>query len=388
MSPLILEKTVAAAIWGAAGTGIFFFLVNRWVLALKDHEFKLPLMLAIFAVVVAGTTAYGWHCGWAPPLRAPLAVLALGLLGEIRRLARRRRLRGPPPLAHRNLAAALHHPLSTTALAVVRYAVPLPPAWRGGRLRIALLSDLHLSGHLPLSYYEEAMAVVTAEQPDLIFLTGDFVGAPEFADRLPGLLGGLRSRCGTFAILGNHDYWTDGPRVAAALRQAGVDVIGNGVRRLACAAAHGAPQLVRLTGADAVPAGPAAARLALWGCEDPWGTDRWQPPGPPPADGGRELVLVLSHTADNIYRLSAAGAFAVFAGHYHAGQMQLPWVGPLILPSRFGRLFTHGHFLVGGTHLFVTAGLGITSLPFRLYCQPDIFIVDFEKACSAERLPQ
>jgi len=84
----------------------------------------------------------------------------------------------------------------------------------------------------------------------------------------------------------------------------------------------------------------------------------------------------LSHTADNIYQLSSAGALAVFSGHYHAGQAKLPWYGPVVIPSKYGRLFDHGHFKIDDTHLFVTAGVGAAFPPFRIYCEPEIIIVD------------
>ena len=86
-------------------------------------------------------------------------------------------------------------------------------------------------------------------------------------------------------------------------------------------------------------------------------------------------MLVLSHTADNIYALNRAGADAVFSGHYHAGQIRVPGLGSLVVPSMFGRRFDHGHFNVDGTHLFVTAGIG-SAPALRIYCKPDVYIVD------------
>jgi uncharacterized protein len=68
----------------------------------------------------------------------------------------------------------------------------------------------------------------------------------------------------------------------------------------------------------------------------------------------------------------------VFAGHYHAGQYRLPWLGALVVPSTYGRRFDHGHFVVSNTHLFVSAGIGATDPPRRIYCQPDLFIVDIK----------
>jgi hypothetical protein len=88
------------------------------------------------------------------------------------------------------------------------------------------------------------------------------------------------------------------------------------------------------------------------------------------------VTLVLTHTADNVYKLSQENVDVVLAGHYHAGQIRLPGLGSLVVPSVFGRRLDHGHFLVGHTHLFVTAGVGADAPALRLYCPPDFFVID------------
>jgi predicted MPP superfamily phosphohydrolase len=39
-------------------------------------------------------------------------------------------------------------------------------------------------------------------------------------------------------------------------------------------------------------------------------------------------------------------------------------------------MFDEGHFRVEGADLFVSAGVGADDPPLRLYCQPEIFVVD------------
>jgi hypothetical protein len=124
--------------------------------------------------------------------------------------------------------------------------------------------------------------------------------------------------------------------------------------------------------------------LIICGYEKPWSAGRWQPPVIPPG----ELGLMMTHTPDNAYRLSGLGYAAIFAGHYHAGQVRFPWFGPIIVPSRYGRRFDHGHFIINGTHLFVTAGVGSAVPPRRIYCQPDIFIIDITRRPADEEDPQ
>ncbi len=92
------------------------------------------------------------------------------------------------------------------------------------------------------------------------------------------------------------------------------------------------------------------------------------------------LHVVLSHTPDTRYRLSACSADLMFSGHYHAGQIRAPMFGPIVVPSIYGRRFDHGHFVVNGTHLFVASGIGAANPPVRIYCQPDIFVVDLVEA--------
>ena len=226
------------------------------------------------------------------------------------------------------------------------------PSWRGPALRIAHVSDLHLNSHLPLAYYERVMRRVADAQPDLIFFTGDFVTDPQYVNLLPGVLALARGRLGTFGVLGNHDYWADPAAVADTVGATGVTLLRDAAVR--------------------VPVGE-GRHILIAGCESPWSSPT-PPPIARPAPG--ELALLLTHTPDNIYRLSRLGYAAIFAGHYHGGQIRVPRLGSLVVPSKYGRRFDHGHFVVNSTHLFVTAGVGSAEPPLRLWCQPDVFIVD------------
>jgi predicted MPP superfamily phosphohydrolase len=73
--------------------------------------------------------------------------------------------------------------------------------------------------------------------PDLIALAGDFVSMPIFDDEerkaalaaepCASLLHQLRSTHGSWAVLGNHDYYTDPAHVTAALKAEGIRVLAN-----------------------------------------------------------------------------------------------------------------------------------------------------------------
>ena len=357
-------RIVFVLLYLAAGGCLFIFLLNRFLISMKDRQRKAPSIWTSFVVVMAGAlglSLVGDGPAWA---LLPVCILALTVGGEARRMIVRRRHRGNPPIERQNAPVSLGKPVTTTDLAVIRYELHCP-GWQGSRLRIAHVTDFHVNAHLPLSYYRMVMERVAAADPDLVVLTGDFVSTGEAIPLLPDALAGARGRLGTFAVLGNHDHWVDGPEVADTIRSTGIVLLENDCRRMAASDQKG---------------------VVICGYDDPWGhAGAWRMPRVAPG----ELALVLTHTPDNIYRLSKPGITAVFAGHYHGGQIKIPPFGALVVPSSYGRRFDHGHFVVNGTHLFVSAGVGSAAPPFRIYCQPDLFIVDIigEKGSCGPALP-
>jgi predicted MPP superfamily phosphohydrolase len=360
--PLFL-RFFAAAFSLAAGLCVFLLLLNRWLIHIRDSPYKIQIIAFGFVVLSVSFSFYGYTVGLSTGLVPPLVIVIAVMTGELARIVIRRRHRGAPPVRSENLQLSLARPLTTTDLRVAHYEVRVPE-WHGRELLVAHFSDLHVSNNLPGSYYETVIGRVNEAEPDLIFLTGDFVTKLEFAYRLTELLNPLRSRLGIFAVLGNHDFWAGPSAVADSLTSAGIELLGNGNRRIPL---------------------DADETVVVCGCEEPWSQTVWQPP----ATSKGELVLMLTHTPDNIYRLSRTQAApdrrpasAVFAGHFHAGQIQIPVLGPIVVPSLYGRRFDHGHFIVNRTHLFVTAGLGADMPPFRIFCQPDVFLVRFSGTTS------
>jgi predicted MPP superfamily phosphohydrolase len=356
-----------------AGSCAYLYFLNRYLIELKDRGRKFPVIASTLMAILLGSTLFGVLATGTPWMIAPGIVLAATLLGEVRRGVIRRRCRGEPPVAQENAGISPARPLTTTDLAVMRYEIVCPD-WGGRDLRIAHVSDFHANHRLPTAYYESAMRSVAETQPDFVFLTGDFITKREFVPLLAQFLSIARGRLGTIAVLGNHDYWASGEEVADAMRSAGITWIGDGCLRYMVD--DQAEQPVDGSHDGATTQG---SPLRVCGCEKPWAPGEWRSA----ATEAGALTLVLTHTPDNIYELSGPGVAAVFAGHYHAGQIRVPLLGPLVVPSAYGRLFDRGHFVVNGTHLFVTAGVGAAVPPFRVYCQPDVIIVDIRGGASS-----
>jgi predicted MPP superfamily phosphohydrolase len=236
--------------------------------------------------------------------------------------------------------------------------VPMPH-WNGQRpLRVALASDWHFSRR-PLwrvNTVERARAFVdeiNAARPDVVLLLGDYIADRDFAgddgrpaeDVIAQELGQLRAPLGVFAVLGNHDWWHDGPAFTQALQRRGIRVLENTAQPLS-----GTP--LWLAGVGDHSTGHSRPGEAL----------RSVPRGAP--------VLVMMHDPASFADLPAVAGIAV-AGHTHGGQIYLPFIGAPVVPGAAPRGWAYGWIARGDNRLYVTSGLGVSILPVRFNMRPE-----------------
>lgn len=241
---------------------------------------------------------------------------------------------------------------------VVRVTPLALPGWPRALdgLTIALISDVHAGAPF---VREEKLARLVAETnraaPDLVLLAGDFVVGGEVGARfmepeqIARGLAGLRARLGVYAVLGNHDLWYDGPRIKRALSAEGIRVLDNEVVELRDRGAS-----VWLAGLADLMTEPQAIEATL-------------------ARAG-PLVIAFTHEPDVFPEIPARVALTL-AGHTHGGQVALPLLGRLVVPSKYGQRYAIGHVVEGGKHLFVTPGIGTSILPVRFGVPPEISIL-------------
>ncbi len=355
MSPFVLQL-LSAFVASAAGFSLYVYVVNRYRRHIKMPGFSFLIsLMVLFLLVVLGSGIAGFLLAPGLWLTIPFIILSIAVFREIQRHWLRTKYRASPPVETHNMGMSIARPVTTRDVALLRYHVHVP-GLPLKRLRVALLSDLHVGNKLGLDYYKKIFDAVNAHAPDIMALAGDFVTKKNSLPWLPPVLQLCQARLGVFAVLGNHDFWSDPKGVANALSEAGISLLQN------------TSSFLQVDD----------ARVWITGYDSPWSKTPWQPP----EFKSGELVIALAHSADNIYRLSKTGITAVLCGHYHAGQARVPGWGSVFVPSRYGRRFDHGHFLVNGTHLFVSAGLGASGLLLRIYCQPDVFLIDFTGGAS------
>jgi predicted MPP superfamily phosphohydrolase len=218
----------------------------------------------------------------------------------------------------------------------------LPPALDG--LRIVQLTDLHLSPSFDRRYFERVAEASKAWEADLILITGDIVEHEDAIPWIEPLLGPLTARLGKFAILGNHDEEHQPRDILRELENAGYETLEG-----------------RWTSLEV-----GDATLAIGGTAYPWGPEP-DPSTIPPAD----FRLLLSHSPDLFYKAERWGVDFMLSGHNHGGQIRLPLVGPIFMPSRYSRRFDRGFFRRRNLLLYVSEGISGLH-PIRYGCPPEI----------------
>ncbi len=223
-------------------------------------------------------------------------------------------------------------------------------------LRIVQLSDIHHSSFTSREQIERAVETANNLQPDIIALTGDYVSKErEYAAPCAELMGKLRARHGVYAVLGNHDHWTDAALVTDLFRAEGITVLVNqGMRFEKDGAAFW------LAGVDDTMVGLEDLPLALAGARED------------------ELKLLLAHNPIILRRAARAGVDLVLSGHTHGGQVRLR--SERGGAGRPRRRPLKGLSNAGETQIYVTRGLGTVVLPVRFGCPPEVSLLELRCA--------
>ena len=235
--------------------------------------------------------------------------------------------------------------------------IGLPPQLDG--LRVAHLSDAHLTGHIAPDYFRYAVQQANAWRPDMMVLSGDIVDVDRCIAWVGECFGAARAADGCFFVLGNHDKRVRQPAdVRAAMASAGwCDLGGHWLQR-------------RLRGHP----------VTLVGNERPW----FPGPAEPPSEREPGMRIAVCHSPDQIDWARRCGVRLMLAGHTHGGQGRLPLIGPVLSPSRYGSRYASGQFHLPPTTMHVSRGLSGVHL-LRIHCPPELALLILRCDRSAPR---
>lgn len=233
-------------------------------------------------------------------------------------------------------------------------AVPnLPKAFSG--FRIVHLTDFHYGSLVPLAIIRHVIQRVNRLDRDLVVCTGDYVHervATTQIDTVWPLLSDLTAPLGVLSVLGNHDHWASTKR-----SQYWLDKTNQDLRHKVKAIEKGGEKLWIAGAGD------------LW--EDHRDLDQILS-GIPDTD----CRIVLAHNPDTADSKFSGRVDLIISGHTHGGQVDIPFIGPPVLPVRNKSYSSGLKTSPRGTGVFISKGIGWAIYPVRFNCPPEIAVLE------------
>lgn len=234
----------------------------------------------------------------------------------------------------------------------------LPAALDG--LRLAQISDLHVSPLLRKDWVRAVVDRVNAQEADVVLLTGDLVdGLPAERAESVAELRRLRARHGVLACVGNHEYYSGFKAWTEIFSDLGMVMLLN---------SH---QVLGIRGRELVLAGVTDPVAARFGLPQPDLTAALA--GAP--DGAPRVLL--DHRPGNAARNARAHMDLQLSGHTHGGHAP----GMSALVALFNHGYVRGWYRVDGMPLYVSTGAGLwNGFPLRVDVPSEIALITLRRA--------
>lgn len=227
--------------------------------------------------------------------------------------------------------------------------------------RVIFFTDTHFGKIYPQENIEKVVKKINSQNPDVVIFGGDFFdnyardnSILDF-EYLQTQLNKIESKYGNYAIFGNHDYGGGAVRIYEEFMS------GGGFTVLKNENKYIEELKIRLIGYDDYLLGKTDQSLYNIKNED--------------------FNIIISHEPDVVQHIEGPDLSFILSGHSHGGQVSIPYITEKILPVG-AQKYVKGHYLgdeVGinkSTEMFVSKGVGVTSIPYRFLNPPEIVVLD------------
>lgn len=224
--------------------------------------------------------------------------------------------------------------------------------------KIVHISDLHYGRVFNEKSLEKLIHSINEQKPDIVVLTGDLIDkdtnmTTSMANQISESLNKIEASSGKYAINGNNDLnfdeWTN-------------IISGGGFKDI-----NNTYDTIYKDGYDYIFIAGSSTIKDKVNTNDKLKTaidylNSFE-------SGGPIYKILLLHEPDTIDDLSVNPFNLILAGHSHAGQVRLPFIGPVLLPKGAKKYYDN-HYKIKNTDLYISNGLGVSNYNFRLFNTP------------------
>lgn len=216
-------------------------------------------------------------------------------------------------------------------------------------LNILYFSDLHLDGLEGLA--SRMIRILERLEADIFIFGGDlrmstYGDYNTCLELFSTIMTNVTTKYGKFAVLGNHDCL----EMIPAMEDMGIKVLLNDSHRI-----EKDGQEIYIVGVD---------DPHYYKCSDIQVALNGVPE--------KAFKIFLCHTPEMFKEAAANNMDLYLCGHTHAGQVQLPIIGPVFTHSRSPRSMAQGFWKAGSMQGYTSSGVGVSGVPVRFLTRGEV----------------
>lgn len=235
------------------------------------------------------------------------------------------------------------------------YNDSIPSGFDG--IKIVHFSDLHYNRAITSSKVDKIIKEINLINADIVVFTGDLIDKDMVItdsdyQYLKNAFSKINAKYGKFAILGNHDY-KDMDNVIDVFNDSGFKYLENSYEIIY----NEKNEKIFIGGIGNV----------SYNLDD---IDKTMEYFNSNDDIDYKVMLVhepdISEKIVDNYNVSL-----ILAGHSHNGQIRLPIIGAIYTPEG-SRKYYDEHYVIDGTDLYISSGIGVSMINYRFWNRPSI----------------
>ena len=224
-------------------------------------------------------------------------------------------------------------------------------------LKIVHFSDLHYNRAIDIKKVKSIIEEINLINPDIVVFTGDLIDKDAKLNNndyteLSKLLENINSKYGKYAILGNHDYQKDKEEIIKIYNNSDFKYLDNSNDIIYSKN----NQKIFIGGINTVTHHQDDLDKAMTINNE--------------EDADYKIILVHEpDITDDIVKDYQVNL--ILAGHSHNGQVRLPIIGAIYTPP-YAKKYYDNYYNVDGTNLYISSGIGVSTVNYRLFNHPSI----------------
>lgn len=247
--------------------------------------------------------------------------------------------------------------VATSGLITKEYVITTDIADSYDGFKIVHFSDLHYGRIIT----DQELKIISKEinliNPDIVVFTGDLIDdsidIDNFNDeKLISFLSSIKAKYGKYAVRGNHDYVVYADKIRNLFIDAGFTYLENSYDILY----NESNDKIFIGGLD----------TSFYDKDDLDKTLAYQ-------NENISYKIMLTHEPDISDEIVSKDNTInlILAGHSHNGQVRLPFIGALTTPEKAKKYYDN-YYKIQNTDLYVSSGIGVSKVDFRLFNRPSI----------------